>query len=101
MSNTVTAMSADTRERLSIPMPPNPYSIAITPDGKTAYVGAGASDSHKNPVITPINIATNRTEPAIRLPVNSYDMAIAPDGKLVYIANGNGLGTVTPVDTLT
>ena len=54
--------------------------IAVTPDGKTAYVAAG-------PTVTPISTATNT--PGKPIPVRGIPMgfAITPDGKTAYVAD--------------
>jgi DNA-binding beta-propeller fold protein YncE len=77
--------------------------IAITPDGKTAYITTGST-------VTPINTATNTlgkpihvgpgripTTPGLRGGDSSY-IAITPDGKTAYVATGAG---VTPINTAT
>lgn len=71
----------------------NPVSIAITPDGKTAYVGSGGGE------VTPIDLATNT--PGKPIPVGEpVSIAITPDGKTAYVADGY-LNTVTPIDLAT
>jgi DNA-binding beta-propeller fold protein YncE len=78
--------------------------IAITPDGKTAYV------VNYNDSVTPISTATGK--PGKPIPVGgspragpphegSYpvgQIAIAPDGKTAYVAFGSD---VTPINTAT
>jgi DNA-binding beta-propeller fold protein YncE len=69
--------------------------IAITPDGKAAYVtGAGA--------VTPINLVTNTAGQPIQIGTESSEMAIAitPDGKTAYVTN-SATDTVTPVNLAT
>jgi hypothetical protein len=67
------------------PNGPTVPSIAVTPDGRTAYVvgvKAGASD-----VLTPISTATNRALAPIRLPDGRWDasMSFSPDGRTGYL----------------
>ena len=50
--------------------------IAITPDGKTAYVANDGSDT-----VTPINTATNTAGPLITTGTFPWAIAITPDGK--------------------
>lgn len=63
-----------------------PFAIAITPDGKIAYVLSEGSR------LTPIMTATNKAGPPITVnPVPAgYDAAaspaITPDGKTVYVS---------------
>ena len=54
---------------------PLPEAIAITPDGKTAYVANG------NNSVTPIALATNTPGAEIKVGVNPEAIAITPDGK--------------------
>ena len=74
----------------------DPVGIAITPDGTTAYVVNYGSNN-----VTPINTATNTTEPNIVLPSGAespFGIAITPDGTTAYIANFTS-NNLTPVDT--
>ena len=73
--------------------------IAITPNGKTAYV---VNDS----TVTPISTATNTPGPPITAGYGAFAIAITPNGKTAYVASGVGLGvhpvgTVTPINTAT
>ncbi len=52
----------------------NPYQIAITPDGATAYFGD--DNSH---TVTPINVATDTAGPNIALGSGPEGLAITPD----------------------
>ena len=70
-----------------------PYAIAITPDGKTAYVANSGT-------VTPITTATDTAGTPITAGSDPYAIAITPDGKTAYVAN-NGSGTVTPITTAT
>jgi YVTN family beta-propeller protein len=72
-----------------------PAAIAITPDGKTAYVVNGTSGT-----VTPIETATNKPGPAITVGREPAAIAITPDGKTAYVANTSS-GTVTPITTAT
>jgi YVTN family beta-propeller protein len=53
-----------------------PDAIAITPDGKTAYVANGNSGT-----VTPIDIATGTAGRPIRVGVAPVFIAITPDGR--------------------
>ena len=72
-----------------------PRGVAITPDGKTAYVTNDGSGS-----VTPIDTATNTAGTAIAVGRSPFGVAITPDGKTAYVANFNS-GSVTPIDTAT
>ena len=71
-----------------------PVAIAITPNGKTAYV-ASLSDT-----VTPIRTATNKPGKAIRVSTYPRYIAITPDGRTVYVFSPQA-GTVTPIRTAT
>jgi YVTN family beta-propeller protein len=67
--------------------------IAITPDGKTAYV-----TNYSDGTVIPISTAANTAGPPIKTGKNPSYIAITPDGKTAYVSN-RGSGTVTPIDT--
>jgi DNA-binding beta-propeller fold protein YncE len=75
------------------------FQIAITPDGKTAYV----LDRNDFTVI-PVSTATNTAGRPIHFARSRFDgpsfIAITPDGKTVYVAD-TGLHAVVPVSTAT
>jgi YVTN family beta-propeller protein len=81
-----------------------PESIAITPNGQTAYVTAYSSSG----TVTPINLSTSKAGKSIKisgkLPSQfvglPFAVAITPDGKTAYVTNGAS-GTVTPIDVAT
>ena len=60
-----------------------PSAIAITPDGKTAYVV-----NQFGCAVTPITTATNTPGTPIRVGRGPEAIAITPDGKTAYVANG-------------
>ena len=70
-----------------------PFAIAITPDGKTAYVTDGASGA-----VTPIDVATNKPGKPIKISgkPGSDAIAISADGTTAYVANQPS-STVTPI----
>jgi len=73
----------------------DPWGVAITPDGATAYVVDMSTDE-----VTPVDTATNT--PGAPIPVGSQPrtIGIAPDGRTAYVAD-YGSATVTPIDTAT
>jgi YVTN family beta-propeller protein len=75
-----------------------PYAIAITPDGKTAYVVSYSSNG--SGTVTPIATATNTAGPPITVGSGPRVITITPDGKTAYVANWFS-GTVTPIATAT
>jgi DNA-binding beta-propeller fold protein YncE len=64
---------------------------AITPDGKTLYVGC-------NNTVIPISTATNTAGKPIRVRGGGIDIVFTPDSKTAYIGDGS---TVTPISTAT
>ena len=74
-----------------------PSSVAITPDGTTAYVVNLASST-----VTPIDIATNSAGSPITLNATltgtpGFQIAITPDGTTAYVVTRNN--TLIPIDT--
>ncbi len=62
-----------------------PYYIAITPNGKTAYVANSNSGT-----VTPISTATNKAGKAIKVAtpgLSPVAIAITPNGKTAYAVN--------------
>ncbi len=72
-----------------------PTTIAITPNGSTAYLLSATTDT-----VTPIDTATNT--PSTPIPVGRIPngVAITPNGTTVYVSNLND-NTVTPINTAT
>ena len=66
-------------------------SIAITPNGQTAYVANDGSNT-----VTPITISTNTAGSAITVGSDPWGIAITPNGQTAYVANDNS-NTVTPI----
>jgi YVTN family beta-propeller protein len=75
-----------------------PATMAITPSGKTLYVGDWDSGT-----VTPIRTATDTAGKPIDTGANPFGvaMAVTPDGKTVYVVNNEPDGTVTPINTAT
>jgi YVTN family beta-propeller protein len=93
-SDTVTPIRAVTNTAgPAIKVGGHPLAIAITPNGKTAYV---TSDT----TVTPVNTTTGAVGKAITVGGSTQIIAIAPNGKTAY-AVSLGPGTVTPIRTRT
>ncbi len=63
--------------------------IAITADGRTAYVGNLKPENPPDAEVVPIDLTTLRAEPPIRVPSYPYsitDIVIAPDGRIAFVA---------------
>ena len=69
--------------------------VAITPDGKYAYVTHG---DHNTVLV--IDTATGAVSATIPVGNGAFEVAITPDGKHVYVTTG-GDGTVSVIDTAT
>jgi DNA-binding beta-propeller fold protein YncE len=91
----------------AIPVPPDSHAIAITPDGKTAYVLTSSyyemnSNQLEPGSVTPIRTATSKPGPAIPDPDANGGAAVAmvftPDGRTAYLLNSD---EVIPVRTAT
>ena len=78
----------------------DPQYIAITPDGKTAYVANRGPNVGYGDTVTPIVTATGKAGTAIKVGEDPACIAITPNGKTAYVANLNS-GTVTPILTAT
>ena len=70
------------------------HSVAITPDGKMAYVLSLTADG-----VTPIDIRSNAARGAIAVD-QPGGIAITPNGTTAYVTSGPD-GTVIPIDTRT
>ncbi len=86
-----------------IPVGPGPMAIAITPNGRWAYVANAGWWTHEGHTVTPIDLATNTTLPPIPVGAAPIAIAITPNGRWAYVAN-SGYGsdsTVTPINLAT
>jgi YVTN family beta-propeller protein len=81
-----------------------PRDIAITPDGKTAYVTSAGTLTKYPCEVVPINTATNTVGTPIVIGqgngFDAWDIAITPDGKTAYVTNDDA-GNVIPINTAT
>ena len=80
---------------LPIPVGGFPNSAAITPDGKTLYVG-----NLNDATVTPIHVLTNTAGPPIPVGKTPAAIVVTPNGKTAYVSNRDG-DTVTPIRTAT
>src|SRR6266851_4947757 len=72
-----------------------PSYIAITPNGRTAYIANKQSGT-----VTPIDVPTDTASKPIRVGLAPSYIAIMPTGRIAYVVN-TGSNTVTPIDTAT
>ena len=74
-----------------------PEGVAVTPDGKYAYVANG-----RNGILSVIATGSNTVAATVGLALNGpYWVAVAPDGKHVYVTNFNSSGPVWVIETAT
>ena len=73
--------------------------IAVTPDGKTAYVTA-TRGGRRPGVVIPIQLATGKVLRPIPVGVWPNAISVTADGKTAYVTNFLS-GTVTPIATAT
>jgi len=74
----------------------NPNWIAMTHDGRTAYVVNKGGQS-----VTPVTVATNTPGTAIPLPGLGIEMEISPDGSKAYVAVAGSVDDVVPINLTT
>jgi YVTN family beta-propeller protein len=86
-AGTVTPVSTATnRAGRPIRVGRGPVGIAITPDGRTAYVTNSDSGT-----VTPINTFTNRAGRPVKVGPNPGAIVITPNGKTAYVARDKGV----------
>ena len=88
----------------------SPQAIAITPNGKMAYVlngiGAATTPATTPATVTPIDLATGTALHPIKVGTIPLSMTMSPNGKLLYVvdssqSNPGEPSAITPVDTAT
>lgn len=78
----------------TIPMPSSSADLAISPDGKHAYVSTLTTG-----LLVVVDTVTNQVVTSINLGGVTYGVAVSPDNKRVYVGNNNG--TVSEIDATT
>lgn len=95
----VTHGGAGGRVLPSISVGLHPNWVAVTPNGRTAYVANKGSNS-----ITPIDVRSNTAGKAIPVPGPPIEMEISPDGRTAYVAIAGSspeIDEVIPLDLTT
>ena len=80
-------------ERASVPVGSQPVSVALTPDGRSAYIADSGSDD--------VSVIDTRSKGIVRIvPTGRFPagVAVTPDGRSVYVAN-EASADVTVIDT--
>jgi YVTN family beta-propeller protein len=84
MSGTVSTIDVKTRKKdpSDIPVGPVPFGVAVTPDGKTAFVTDATG------TVSTIDVKTRKKDPS-DIPVGPAPIGVAltPDGKTAFVAN--------------
>ncbi len=107
--STVTAIDSATNSvERSIPIRGGTaVSIAVTPNGTSAYVLVVGNDEVGSPgTLVPISTATNASGKAIDVGVDPHAVVFNPNGRYAYVVDGfdaattapNAPGTITPVN---
>ena len=93
-TNTVSVIDAATNTIIAIiPVEFGPTEIAITPDGRHAYVTGATGD------LSVISTATNTVIDSVSTGCFHQDVAIAPDGRHAYVTDVCGRLTVIDLAT--
>ena len=73
----------------TVPVGAGPQSVAVSPDGRTAYVANSNGLS-----LSVIDVATTRVRATIALPANARSVTVSPDGRTVYAAGTRNVSIV-------
>ena len=92
-SDTVTVIRGDARAGASVKVGRWPCAIAVTPNGKMAFVVGDDPGT-----VTAINTATSTASRPVHIGLVAGPIVITPDGKTAYAGDGN---TVVPMHTAT
>ncbi len=87
-ASTVTPIDLATdRPGRPIQVGPGPGAVAITPNGKWAYVADTGTPVHPVNYVVPINLATGKVGSPIHTGISPMAIAITPNGKWAYVAD--------------
>src|SRR5580704_752152 len=79
-----------------------PVSIAVTPDGRTAFVVAVGSDEHGSPgSVIAIETATGARSSPVRVGSSPQSIIVSPNGKTAYVLGGIDAATTPPSTPVT
>jgi YVTN family beta-propeller protein len=80
--NTISVIDiAEKRVLTTVPIPPGPHGIVITPDNRWVYVASDGAST-----VSVIDTATDKLIENIEVGKNPHGLAITPDGKFVLVA---------------
>ena len=93
--NTVAVIDTGTNRVLTtIPIPPGPHGLAMSPDGRRVYASSDGASS-----VSVISTVTDRVVSTIDVGRSPHGLAISPDGRLVLVAVF-GTSQVAVIDTV-
>ena len=94
--NTVSVIDiAEKRVLATVPVPPGPHGIAITPDNRWVYVASDGAST-----VSVIDTATDKLIENIEVGKNPHGVAVTPNGKLILVGVYD-TDTVALIDTET
>ena len=80
--NTVSVIDiAEKRVLTTVPIPPGPHGIVITPDNRWVYVASDGTST-----VSVIDTTTDKLIENIEVGKNPHGLAVTPDGKFVLVA---------------
>ena len=80
--NTISVIDLESKRVMaSIPIPPGPHGIAITPDNRWVYVASDGTST-----VSVIDTSTDKLVENIEVGKNPHGVAVSPDGKYVLVA---------------
>jgi YVTN family beta-propeller protein len=80
--NTISVIDiAEKRVLATVPVPPGPHGIVITPDNRWVYVASDGAST-----VSVIDTATDKLVENIEVGKNPHGVAVTPDGKFVLVA---------------
>jgi YVTN family beta-propeller protein len=106
-SNDVSVINLSSGTTNTIALSPTaggPVGVAVTPDGRFAYITNGGigPDTTGGTTVSVIDVATKTLLPTpITVGLSPAGVAVTPDAKFAYVTNKGGVGTVSVIDTMT
>ena len=84
-SMAVIPVDADSgQERKAIPVPADSQSIAVSPDGRTLYIGTGNADGRGPGEVVAVDSRSGDAAKPVRFPHAVVGLAVSPDGRRLF-----------------